>query len=469
MLTCRRSRSRTEWHQARRFLQPTSTPVAATLKPVGTAAAHPPERVIAIAEAAFNALRPADAAQMCHTLLRQSPKYAPAFELLARCAAVQGDSATAVEHFRAAADADPTHWQSRCQVAECIVVHGIASGADAMAVAAQMAEQAVAILEQLLPPSALRPRGAALVEERAALIRCYWLLSRTAQALGGSPDALSVQLGQAYRLAQLWLDGPTAQLPRPDADASVRKARLPGLSRTVRVERLARCPLLLRASGLLTESECAYIIRKARPNLTSSEVHNPSVRYPQGRYRSSRTAWVPTADDEVLSGLAVRVAALMQLPVGALLHGASPDSGQIQCVCYAPGQQYGLHHDCNGLLRRYATVLLYLSDCEGGETCFPAASDDPTAWTQLDTADAAIAHFNARAATAPADDGVRVRPRAGSAAIFYNFGADGRLDPRAVHSAMPLGEGEKWIANFWITITPAELMGLEDEQQAQRR
>ena len=47
-------------------------------------------------------------------------------------------------------------------------------------------------------------------------------------------------------------------------------------------------------------------------------------------------------------------------------------------ISYTAGQQYGMHHDCNGCMRRFATVLLYLSDVDsacGGQTVFPAASD----------------------------------------------------------------------------------------------
>ncbi len=129
-----------------------------------------------------------------------------------------------------------------------------------------------------------------------------------------------------------------------------------------------------------------------------------------------------------------------------------------------------MHHDCNGLLRRYATVLVYLSGCEGGETNFPAASDDPKAWAECATADDAIRRFASPEQAAAiggvsggetkGGDGVRVRPRMGDAVIFYNFDRQGHLDPRAVHSALPVTgrTGEKWACNFWLSITPEELM-----------
>ena len=56
-----------------------------------------------------------------------------------------------------------------------------------------------------------------------------------------------------------------------------------------------------------------------------------------------------------------------------------------------------------------------------------------------------------------------MRPVKGDAILFYNFDEGGVIDPRAVHSALPVERGEKWVANHWISLTPTEiLMGLEE-------
>ena len=117
---------------------------------------------------------------------------------------------------------------------------------------------------------------------------------------------------------------------------------------------------------------------------------------------------------------------------------------------------------------------------------FPAASDDPERWRHLATADEAISTFltdehrtvereiisggRSLQASPPtgdgevgggggaAADGVLVSPRKGDAVLWYNYDTSGRLEPRAVHCAMPVTKGEKWVANFWISITPAELL-----------
>ena len=36
------------------------------------------------------------------------------------------------------------------------------------------------------------------------------------------------------------------------------------------------------------------------------------------------------------------------------------------------------------------------------------------------------------------------------AVLFYNLLADGNGDDLAVHAALPVYQGEKWLANFWV-------------------
>ena len=76
---------------------------------------------------------------------------------------------------------------------------------------------------------------------------------------------------------------------------------------------------------------------------------------------------------------------------------------------------------------RYATLLLYLNDnFGGGQTNFPRAIN-PT-------------HH----------DGLTVTPQKGKAVLFYNMLPDGNVDDLSQHQALPVTEGEKWLANLWI-------------------
>ena len=54
--------------------------------------------------------------------------------------------------------------------------------------------------------------------------------------------------------------------------------------------------------------------------------------------------------------------------------------------------------------------------------------------------------------------GIKAVPRKGDAVLFYNYDRNGAPDPRAVHSALPVTRGTKWVANFWINLTPMELL-----------
>ena len=102
----------------------------------------------------------------------------------------------------------------------------------------------------------------------------------------------------------------------------------------------------------------------------------------------------------------------------------------LQVLHYTLGQKYDNHHDwgVKGYYEsRYVTMLLYLSSQDnirnGGETAFPKA-------------------LNSR--------GINIRPQKGMAVLFYNLLEDGNGDDLAVHAALPVLGGEKWMANFWV-------------------
>ena len=48
------------------------------------------------------------------------------------------------------------------------------------------------------------------------------------------------------------------------------------------------------------------------------------------------------------------------------------------------------------------------------------------------------------------EKGFRVKPKKGTAILFYSMLSDGNLDEKSLHSGCPVKEGEKWAANWWF-------------------
>ena len=81
---------------------------------------------------------------------------------------------------------------------------------------------------------------------------------------------------------------------------------------------------------------------------------------------------------------------------------------------------------------------MYLNSVEGGgETEFPRAIKN--AKTDGGGKEAG-----------EAEEGIRVVPKPGRAVLFYNLDEDNNPDPHAVHSALPVTRGEKFLCNMWL-------------------
>ncbi|EFJ51926.1 prolyl 4-hydroxylase [Volvox carteri f. nagariensis] len=90
--------------------------------------------------------------------------------------------------------------------------------------------------------------------------------------------------------------------------------------------------------------------------------------------------------------------------------------------------------------QRIATVIVVLSDdgLMGGETVFKregkSSINKPISnWTDCD-----------------ADGGLKYKPRAGDAVLFWSARPDGQLDPHALHGSCPVVTGNKWVAVKWL-------------------
>lgn len=179
----------------------------------------------------------------------------------------------------------------------------------------------------------------------------------------------------------------------------------------------------------LSDYETDEIIRLARPQIHDSmvgDIEGGGVR--TSDTRTSRNAWVGRGSSVVTETLYVRAAHLLHLDEKLLQ--TSTNAEDMQVVHYVNGQRYDSHHDwgVSGYPEsRFITLLLYLTDMAdedaGGETAFPKGANGL---------------------------GFKVSPRKGSAVLFYNLLEDGNGDDLALHAALPVYRGEKWLANFWV-------------------
>ena len=179
----------------------------------------------------------------------------------------------------------------------------------------------------------------------------------------------------------------------------------------------------------LSDFETDEIIRLAKPQIHVSLVGDydgAGVR--TSDTRTSKNAWVGRSTNDVTESLYLRAAHLLNLDEKLLQTRTNAED--LQVVHYVNGQKYDSHHDwgVSGFVEsRYITLLLYLTDMEdenaGGETSFPKGADGL---------------------------GFKVSPRKGSAVLFYNLLEDGNGDDLALHAALPVWRGEKWLANFWV-------------------
>jgi prolyl 4-hydroxylase len=124
-----------------------------------------------------------------------------------------------------------------------------------------------------------------------------------------------------------------------------------------------------------------------------------------------------------------------------------------QLLHYDAGQRFNAHYDWLKLAdddkttsQRVLTILLYLNDVDdGGETIFPSTSEEfLKSNDKVFDESLCSSHF----------DFLRVKPRAGSAALFYNLFESGhmsnKVDHKSIHAGCPFKSGEKWAVNYWF-------------------
>lgn len=156
--------------------------------------------------------------------------------------------------------------------------------------------------------------------------------------------------------------------------------------------------------------------------------------------RTSQGTFMGRSDDPdgILAWVEDKIAALTGIPAS--------QGEPFNVLRYNLDQHYDSHYDsfnpddgyAASKSQRIATVLLYLSDVEdGGETVFLLEGEGGL--QRLQTID-----YKA------CDTGIKIKPRAGDALLFWSAKPDCTLDKYALHGGCPVRQGTKWVATKWL-------------------
>ena len=353
-----------------------------------------------------------------------------------------GESNAALLHFREAQNADPENAEARVNLG-------------------------VLLSEDLEEHDEALAHGRKAIELRPGHAKSHHLVGNILQKLGQNAEA-----HLRFKTAEAIASGKRASaasggraLWRWNATELGEITHVPvGNEAELVMETISIKPPVFRVRDFLSPDERARIIELARSELRESHVvatdepddgnrvgteTNASSPPPP---RKSRTAWlVADADDTgTLESIRRRAMALTVLPV-------TVKSERLQVLRYDPGGYFGVHHESTAFLRRYATLLYYLEgpgEGNGGETAFPHGPDGDggvSGEVALAAAGEAIGSGDVRR-VCDSRAGVRATPTPGDAILFYNFGADGKVDRHAIHAACEVTGGVKWAANHWFTL-----------------
>ncbi|XP_013402652.1 prolyl 4-hydroxylase subunit alpha-1 [Lingula anatina] len=195
------------------------------------------------------------------------------------------------------------------------------------------------------------------------------------------------------------------------------------LLRPFKVEVLYHSPKIVMWHDVLSEVEMKKVKELATPRLNRATVHNPVTgKLEFAEYRVSKSVFLDSDIDPVVEVISQRIADITGLDMST--------AEGLQVANYGMGGQYEPHFDfarrrethafSDAIGNRIATVLFYMTDVEaGGATVFPKL-------------------------------GVKVFPKKGSAAFWYNLRRSGIGDYRTRHAACPVLSGAKWVCNKWL-------------------
>ncbi|MFN0021601.1 MAG: 2OG-Fe(II) oxygenase [Pirellulaceae bacterium] len=195
--------------------------------------------------------------------------------------------------------------------------------------------------------------------------------------------------------------------------------------RIVPVEMRMQRPDLLRLRGVLSQSECEELIRRASEKVKPSTTVDPETG--ENKVIANRTSvgtYFHLEENDFIAMLDRRLSDLVNWPID--------QSEGIQILNYRIGGEYKPHFDffppedagSAGHMakggQRVGTIIIYLNEVEeGGETIFPEIS-------------------------------LSISPHPGDAIYFGYCNTLGQVDRLTLHGGNPVVRGEKWIATKWL-------------------
>ncbi|KAK3090445.1 hypothetical protein FSP39_011937 [Pinctada imbricata] len=196
------------------------------------------------------------------------------------------------------------------------------------------------------------------------------------------------------------------------------------LIQPIKQEEIFLDPWIVMYYDVMSDSEIKVIKELATPKLDRATVHNAKTgKLETAHYRVSKSAWLKDGDHFVVHRVNNRIQAVTGLTMKT--------AEDLQIANYGLGGQYEPHFDFArkeeknafkslGTGNRIATWLTYMSDVEaGGATVFPYI-------------------------------GVKLFPKKGAAAFWYNLYRNGDGIYNTRHAACPVLVGHKWVSNKWI-------------------
>lgn len=139
-------------------------------------------------------------------------------------------------------------------------------------------------------------------------------------------------------------------------------------------------------------------------------------------FRTSKSAWLRDQEDPLIRRVSQKASQIANLTLETV--------EELQVVNYGIGGHYEPHYDFArkdekaafdaSAGNRIATALFYMSDVEAGGA---------TVFTQL---------------------GIKLWPKKGSLALWYNLEKNGEGDYTTRHAGCPVLTGSKWVSNKWF-------------------